>query len=279
MTNPNNALGTNAAFSGRTTPYAFNDVLAFMSGSGILSGWKCSPSEGMTVALGGDGEIRDVAIASEPTGNRTTINNRTTDGVAVEIAEAPEVGTRIDVIVAYVINPPEITQEVAGDNPECCGIIAVEGVADASVPTAPDDTTIRSAITADGAGGETAYYVVLAKITVSSGTTEITADLIEQGDAAEAATGTGVTLDVPVAVSEWADIANVSPFKASATVSAGYDVTPATIVELINNQAVLFANYGFAIASVDSGADTLTIYATKAPEGLVTLTVNYKEVR
>lgn len=278
MTNPNNALGTNAAFSGRTTPYAFNDVLAFMSGSGILSGWKCSPSSGMTVTLGGDGEIRDVAIASEPTGNRTTINNRTTDGVAVEIAEAPSAGTRIDAIVAYVINPAEITQEVAGDNPECCGIIAVEGTPDASSPSAPDDTTIRSAITADGAAGETAFYVVLATVTVAAGTEAITAELIEDGETVTAASDPGVTATLTIAPEDWAELADSSPYGVSATVSVGYNITAATLVELYNDQPVLFANYGFVIASVDAPNDTITFYALEAPENSVSLTVNFKEV-
>lgn len=279
MTNPNNAVGTNAAYSGRTSPQAFNDALSLFTTGGIVSGWACSPSEGMTVTLGGDGEIRDVAIAVEPTGNRTTINNRITEAVPVTLPDAPDVGERIDSIVAYVINPPEITENVLADNPECCGIIAVSGVADASSPTAPDDSTIRSAITADGAAGETAYYVVLAKIAVSAGTTEITPDLIEAGETVAVTTDEGQTVSLNILASDWAEDADIKPFKVSATVGAGYNITSASIVELINDQAILFATYGFAIASVDTAADTITFYALSVPEEDVSLTIRFKEVQ
>ena len=53
MTNPNDAIGTNAGLGGRTSPNAFNDGLAAWS-RGIMSGWACSPKSGMTVQIGGD---------------------------------------------------------------------------------------------------------------------------------------------------------------------------------------------------------------------------------
>jgi hypothetical protein len=56
----------------------------------------------------------------------------------------------------------------------------VSGTASAS-PTAPTDSQIRSAITADGASGTTAYYVVLATVTIPAGTTDITTDNIANG--------------------------------------------------------------------------------------------------
>ena len=278
MTNPNNAIGTNAAFNGRTTPAAFNDALSLFTTGGIVSGWVCSPSEGMTVSLGGDGEIRDVAIAVEPTGNRATINNRITEGVEVTLADAPTVGSRIDAIVAYVNNPPEILGDILADNPECCGIIPVSGTAVANDPVAPTDSAIRTAITADGGAGETAYYVVLATVEVATGTTAITADLITQGETCSVASDPGVTATLTIATSDWAELADSDPYGVSATISAGYNITSATLVELYNDQPVLFANYGFAIASVNASDDELTIYALEAPEISVSLTVNYKEV-
>ena len=56
MTNPNNAVGTNAAYGGRTSVNAFNDDLTIYS-RGILSGWACSPKSGMTVQIGGNGYL------------------------------------------------------------------------------------------------------------------------------------------------------------------------------------------------------------------------------
>ena len=90
--------------------------------------------------------------------------------------------SRIDLIVAYVDNLPQGSNSIA-DNPEACGIIPVAGTP-AVDPQAPDDNAIRTAITADGASGTTAYYVILAKITVLTGTTDLVAGYIEQGDKA-----------------------------------------------------------------------------------------------
>ena len=181
MTNPNNAIGTNAAYDGRTSANAFNDVLSTFS-RGVLSGWACVPNTGLTVSLGGDGTTRDVAIAQDAAGNNTTINNISGSPVDVTISAAPASNSRIDSIVAYVNNPPTGVSTVA-DNPSACGIIAVTGTPSAS-PTAPNNSAIRSAITADGASGTTAYYVVLANITIASGTTTLTASNISAGASA-----------------------------------------------------------------------------------------------
>ncbi|WP_407457159.1 hypothetical protein [Fibrobacter sp.] len=181
MTNPNNAVGTNAAYGGRTSVNAFNDDLSAYS-RGVLSGWTCSPSSGLTVALGGNGTNRDVAIAEDPAGNKATINNISGSPINVTLDAAPASNSRIDLIVAYVVNPPEGTDTIA-DNPAACGIIPVKGTAAAS-PVAPNDSTIRSAITSDGASGATAYYVVLAQIAIASSTTDIVAGNIAQGASA-----------------------------------------------------------------------------------------------
>jgi len=180
-TNPNNAVGTNGAFGGRTSVNAFNDCLAAYSG-GILSGWACSPSSGLTVVLGGNGNTRDVAIAEDNAGNKTTINNISGSPIAITLENAPSTNSRIDAIVAYVDNPPT-GSSTATDNYEACGLIAVQGTA-ANSPSAPTDSAIRTAITADGASGTTAYYVVLATVTVASGTTSITASNIQSGSKA-----------------------------------------------------------------------------------------------
>lgn len=178
MTNPNNAVGTNAAYGGRTSVKAFNDVLSALS-SGILSGWTCSPDTGMGVVLGGNGSTRDVAIAVDNVGNKTTINNIPDSPISVVLPSAPVANSRIDSIVAYVDNPPQGSNTVT-DNPSACGLIVVSGTSSVS-PIAPDDNTIRTAITADGASGVTAFYVVLANITVASGTSTITSQNIMQG--------------------------------------------------------------------------------------------------
>lgn len=182
MANPDNALGTNGAYGGRTSVNAFNDVLATFESRGILSGWGCIPGSGMTVNLGGNSTDRDVALAEDNSGNKTTINNISQAPVPITLPAAPSAGKRIDAIVSYVESPPSTNAET--DNYSAVNLLAVSGIA-ASTPSAPDDSRIRTAITADGTSGATAYYVVLALVTLPSGTTDIDATMITAGQAAQ----------------------------------------------------------------------------------------------
>lgn len=190
MTNPNNAVGTNGAYGGRTSVEAFNDVMNILS-RGIISGWECVPNSAFTVSLGGNGNIRDVAAAEDAAGNKTSINNRSGSPINITMAAAPASNSRIDAIVAYVESSPAGSATIT-DNPGPCGIIPVSGTASSS-PAAPNDSAIRTAITADGASGTTAFYVVLAYITIPSGTTDLTADNIAAGPRVQ--TGAKITAD------------------------------------------------------------------------------------
>ena len=179
MTNPGNAVGTNGAYGGRTSVNAFNDVLSAFDGPGIIAGWQCVPKAGLTVSLGGSALQRDVAIAQNDIGQRTTANNISTQPVDVTLAAAPTAGQRIDAIVAYVNNPPESNSDEI-DNPDACGLITVSSSVTTN-PTVPTESMIRDAITADGASGATAYYVVLATINVQTGASVITQNDIMAG--------------------------------------------------------------------------------------------------
>lgn len=182
MTNPNNAIGTNGAFDGRTSPNALNDLAAAFT-RGIVSGWNCAPKSGMTVQLGGSASVRDVALAQDNAGDKLAINNRSGAPVEITLAGAPATNNRIDAIVAYVDNP-STGDGTTTDNPSACGIIAVSGTVAAN-PTAPTDARIRSAITTDGATGGVAYYVVLATILVGTNVTTIGSGVITQGNASQ----------------------------------------------------------------------------------------------
>lgn len=184
MANPDNAIGTNGAYGGRTSVNAFNDVLASFNGRGVLSGWACTPDSGLTVTLGGNGTDRDVAIAEDNAGNKTTVNNISQAPVPVTLPAAPANNSRIDSIVAYIEASPSSSGET--DNYTAVNLLTVSGAA-AATPTAPSDGDIRTAITADGASGPTAYYVVLANVTMASGTTDIDATMINAGAAAQVA--------------------------------------------------------------------------------------------
>lgn len=178
MTNPNNAVGTPAAFNGRTSVKAFNNITGAYT-RGIISGWACAPVSGMTVAVGGNAGTRDIAVAEDASGNRTTISNITEAPIEVTLQAAPTTYNRIDSIVLYV-NPSPEGDSSTQDNPAACGIIAVKGTPAANA-VAPDDAAIRSAIATDGGTGTTAYYVVITNITVGVGVTTITSGNIKGG--------------------------------------------------------------------------------------------------
>lgn len=179
MSNPNNSIGTPAAYGGRTSVNAYGDELAGYS-RGILSGWGVAPAGGLDLNLGGSATVRDVAVAEDNAGNKTTINNISASPITVTIPAAPGTDARIDSVVLYVdASPQGISSAV--DNPGACGVVIASGTVAAS-PTAPDDNTIRAAITADGATGTLAYYTVIANVTVSAGQTDITAGDIAGGN-------------------------------------------------------------------------------------------------
>lgn len=182
MTNPNNSIGTAGAYNGRTSVDAFGDNLQSYAGSGIISGWGVAPSSGMTITIGGTAGLRDVAIAEDQLGNFVTVNNRSRQQISVTIPTASATNPRIDYVIAYVNNPATVTasENPPIDNPETCGLIVVSGTP-ASTPSAPSEQTIRTAITSDGGTGTTAYYVVLAKVTLAASTTTITGGMLERG--------------------------------------------------------------------------------------------------
>lgn len=180
MTNPNDAVGTPAAYEGRTSVKAFNNTTGAFT-RGVVSGWECSPKSGMVVQIGGNGTTRDVAVAEDNAGNRTTICNISESPIDITISGAPATNNRIDAIVAYVDSNPTSDGTVS-DAPDACGLITVSGTV-ASTPSAPSEATIRSAITSDGGTGASAYYVVLATVYVGTSVTTIGSGAITQGTA------------------------------------------------------------------------------------------------
>lgn len=86
----------------------------------------------------------------------------------------------------------------------------------------------------------------------------------------------GTTESYTIATSDWTSLASSSPFTYSATVAATYQIGADTLVHLMNDQAIAFANYGFAVASVSG--QNVTIYSIGAPDSSITLKINYREV-
>lgn len=66
------------------------------------------------------------------------------------------------------------------------------------------------------------------------------------------------------------------PYGYSATVTANYVIGNDTVIELQNNQAVLFAQYGFAVGAVSG--QNITIYSVFNPSSAVTLTIRFNKI-
>lgn len=228
MANPNNSLGTNGAYGGRTSVNAFNDVLGAFDNRGIISGWGCTPSSGLTVEIGGNGSVRDVALAEDNIGNKTTVNNISQAPIPVVMPAAPANNSRVDSIVAYIESSPSTNAET--DNYSAVHLLVVSGNTGTS-PSAPSESEIRSAITADGASGSTAYYVVLANITIPAGTTDIDSTMIAPGRYAQ---------NKPDLMERFGE--NIR----ATTIAAGYDST----MRLVRCGRLVFANGTFVINNV-----------------------------
>ena len=74
-------------------------------------------------------------------------------------------------------------------------------------------------------------------------------------------------------ISSWSALSSSSPYTYQATVTATATIGNDTVVELINDQAVLFATYGFAIGSISG--QNVTIYSIGEPSSSVTLKIGY----
>ena len=177
MTNPNNIVRVRARNGGRASVLEANAwaqifKVGLLKGNGVIQ----NTSADMNVLVGGSSSNPDVLIAETPFGYKVALDLVGQQAVAIT---APASNSRISSIVAYTddLSLSSSDATVTG-SPSSCGLIVVNGTS-ASSPSAPDDATIRSAITADGATGSQAAYVVIANVTVASSTTAITNSLID----------------------------------------------------------------------------------------------------
>ena len=76
-----------------------------------------------------------------------------------------------------------------------------------------------------------------------------------------------------IATSDWSALSSSDPYTYSTTVTATHTIGNDTLIELLNNNPVLFAKYGFAIGAVSG--QTLTIYSIGEPDASVSLGVSY----
>ena len=144
-------------------------------GAGITSGFSVVPKTGMTVSVGGETGVQDSAIVKAISGVIYPVGNLTGESLDVEIDGAPSTNSRIDAIVLSV-DTTSTTSEINGE--DLISVAVVKGTSSAS-PTAPSDADITSEI---GAGKA---FIVLGYVNIPAGTTDITADMIEQGTMAK----------------------------------------------------------------------------------------------
>lgn len=181
MTNPDNIVRVRARNGGRASVYEANGWCQAY-GSGILEGTGVVQNTvaNMTVLVGGSSSKPDVLIAQNPAGYKIALDLVGQQPVTIT---APASNSRISAIVAYTDDLAlESTEDTVTGSPASCGLIVVNGSSSAS-PSAPTDTQIRNAITADGATGSQASYAVIATITVASNATTITDSLITRNQA------------------------------------------------------------------------------------------------
>lgn len=181
MTNPDNIVRVRARNGGRASVYEANGWCQAY-GSGILDGTGVvqNTSANMTVLVGGSSSKPAVLIAENPSGYKIALDLVGQQPVTIT---APASNSRISAIVAYTDDLAlESTEDTVTGSPASCGLIVVNGSSSAS-PSAPTDTQIRNAITADGATGSQASYAVIATITVASNATTITDSLITRNQA------------------------------------------------------------------------------------------------
>ena len=84
-------------------------------------------------------------------------------------------------------------------------------------------------------------------------------------------TSTTTYEEVTIQSTSWLALSDSSPYTYQATVTLTTTLTDDSVVELLNNQAVLFATYGFAIASISG--QVATIYSIGQPTENVNLTM------
>ncbi len=72
-------------------------------------------------------------------------------------------------------------------------------------------------------------------------------------------------------VNAWSALADKAPFTYSTTVTAATTIEADTLVELINDNALAFAKYGFTIGAVDGQA--ITVFSVAQPTESVTLRI------
>lgn len=77
-----------------------------------------------------------------------------------------------------------------------------------------------------------------------------------------------------ITTDEWTELADSSPYAYAALVTATYSIGTKTEVGTINDQPILFANYGFVVGAING--QLITIYAIDKPAADTTLSIRFR---
>lgn len=97
---------------------------------------------------------------------------------------------------------------------------------------------------------------------------------VDAHDAATVAQAVGITETFTKATSDWTALAASSPYTYSTTVTLATTLSASSEVELINDQLVAFANYGFGILSITG--QVATIASIGQPDSSITFKIKVR---
>lgn len=178
-TNPDSIVRLHSRNGGRGSVLESNIPFQIYD-NGLLhgNGAKAPETETLSVTVGGTTSAPDIVIATNPAGYKIALDIAGNTNATVP---TPTVNNQVSLVIAYTEDLAALsTDTTTTGNPSSCGLIVVTG---SQSDTPPDDTAIRSAITADGATGSQAAYAIIASVTVPTGATFITESMIENTEA------------------------------------------------------------------------------------------------
>lgn len=77
-----------------------------------------------------------------------------------------------------------------------------------------------------------------------------------------------------IQTTDWQDLSSSEPYKFSTTVTATHTIGNDTEVGTVNDQPILFANYGFVVGALNG--QSVTIYTLSKPDTSVTISISYR---
>lgn len=198
-------------------------------------------------------------------GANLSLNNTTGELTATDTTYTA--GTNVSISSGNVISATDTTYS---------NFVGTDGTAagTAGLVPAPATTDAGKFLKADGTWDTAGSSVNVVQTTGTSTTDVMSQNAVTNALASKEDVGTTETLTI--ADTDWSALSSSDPYDCSATKTLTATIGANSTVELINDAAVDFATYGFAIGAVDTANNTVTFYSIGAPSASKTLKVNVK---